>query len=152
MSKNIVETISAGGIIYEDGKYLLINWPSENTVEIPKGTVKLGESIEDACKREILEETGYTVEIIAPLSVSNYTVDWHDGKTYHKTVHYFLLNPVKGSELHSNRQQGEDFENLWVSSKDALSLLSFEEMRTAMLKAMQICEKGKDDRAEKASH
>lgn len=133
--KNIIKKVSAGGIIYQDGKYLTIKWLSEGTVEIPKGTVEPNESIEEACVREILEETGYNTEIVAPLTVSNFTFDWHDGKTYNKTVHYFLLRRVDGKEPTPNREDNEDFENNWQTAEATLDSLSFEDMKQAMQKS-----------------
>ena len=61
MDKDIVKRVSAGGVVYHKGKYLVIKWGSEKTTELPKGTIELGENPEQACVRELKEETGYTI-------------------------------------------------------------------------------------------
>jgi len=63
--------VSLRGVIVESRKILLVNEHSEKTWETPGGGIRHGESIENALKREILEETGYDVDIIKPLHVFN---------------------------------------------------------------------------------
>jgi 8-oxo-dGTP pyrophosphatase MutT (NUDIX family) len=137
---NIIKKVSAGGIVHQNGKYLTIRWLSEGTVEIPKGTVEPNESIEEACVREIFEETGYNTEIVAPLTVSNFTFDWHNGKTYNKTVYYFLLRRIDNKKSTPNREDNEDFENKWQDAETTLNSLSFDDMKEAMQKAINIVE------------
>lgn len=135
---HMIHKVSAGGVLYYNEKYLTIKWSSEGTVELPKGTIEKGESIEDACVREILEETGYNAKIVAPLTISNFIYEWHDGKTYDKTVHYFLLERVDNLEATPNREANEDFENNWLTGDEALEVLSFDDMKGAMTKAIEI--------------
>lgn len=138
MKNVVIKKVSAGGVVYHKGKYLTIKWLSENTYELPKGTVESGESLEEACVREVLEETGYNVRVLAPLTVSNFTFKWHDGKTYDKTVHYFLLKRTDNLPPKPTREDNEDFENNWLSGKEALDTLSFNDMREAMAKAIEL--------------
>ena len=140
MKKNIVKKISAGGIIYHNGKFLTIKWFSEGTTELPKGTIESGETPEQACVREVLEETGYNVHIVAPLIVSNFMIDWHDDRVIEKKVHYFLLKRADDLEPVTNREDNEDFENTWLSAEEAYSALSFDDMKVALKKAIDIVE------------
>jgi 8-oxo-dGTP diphosphatase len=56
--------VSAGAVVLNDeGKILLIRGPCRGW-EQPGGQVELGESIEEAVKREVKEETGIDIEII----------------------------------------------------------------------------------------
>jgi 8-oxo-dGTP pyrophosphatase MutT (NUDIX family) len=143
MGRDIVKKISAGGIIHHNGRYLTIRWTSEGTTEFPKGTIEPGETPEQACIREVLEETGYNVRIIVPLTVSNFTFDWHDGRTIEKTVHYFLLERIDELEPVTNREDNEDFDNNWLSAEEAYSALSFDDMKVALKKAISIVESTK---------
>lgn len=58
--KKTYKNISARGIICKQGKYLMLK-TNRGDVVFPGGRIEAGESFEDACKREVLEETGYKV-------------------------------------------------------------------------------------------
>jgi 8-oxo-dGTP pyrophosphatase MutT (NUDIX family) len=96
------------------------------TWTLPKGTPIAGETLEQTALREVGEETGLRVRIVSPLDAINYTFVQR-GTRIHKTVHYFLMEPVGGSlEDHDH-----EFEEVrWVSFEDAPALLSFETERS----------------------
>ena len=57
--------VGVGAVIIEDGKILLVkraNEPNKNKWSIPGGLVKVGETLHEALKREILEEIGVEIE------------------------------------------------------------------------------------------
>jgi len=54
---------SAYGIIRHEGKILLVNTRSSGKWFFPGGEVEIGESLEDAIKREVLEETGIEIKV-----------------------------------------------------------------------------------------
>ena len=56
-----VHFVSAAGLVYRDGKVLLIR-SERRGWEIPGGVVEQGEEILDCLKREIYEESGITAE------------------------------------------------------------------------------------------
>ena len=62
---------------------------------LPKGHFKSRETNEQAAMREVREETGLDVEVVAPLPTIDY---WfvEKGMRYHKFVHYFVMRPVGG--------------------------------------------------------
>ena len=78
------------------------------------------------------------VRIVAPLTISDFIFDWHDGRTINKIVHYFLLERIDELEPVANREDNEDFENTWLTAKDAYSALSFDDMKAALKKAIDI--------------
>jgi 8-oxo-dGTP pyrophosphatase MutT (NUDIX family) len=124
-----IERTSSGGVVFNNGKYLAIKWLSHGTVELPKGTVNSGETIKHACIREVFEETGYKVKIIQPLDTVSFIFKWDDGKTYNKTVHYFLLKRIDNKRAHPAREAHEDFVNLWLSYDEIINQLSYDDMR-----------------------
>ncbi len=86
------EAVSAGGVVARvaDGRVLvaLIREQSYEEYVLPKGHVDGGESVEEAARREIEEEAGFTeMELIQSMGVRarmNYR------RTEWKTTHYFL--------------------------------------------------------------
>ena len=51
-------------VALKDGKFLMVHNTERNGWEMPGGKIEQGETVEDAAKRECLEESGYDVEII----------------------------------------------------------------------------------------
>lgn len=52
------------GVCYENGKLLCIEktrGPYQNRFDLPGGSQELGEGLTETLKREVLEETGYTL-------------------------------------------------------------------------------------------
>ena len=96
------------------------------TWTLPKGTPIAGETLEETALREVGEETGLRVRIISPLDAISYTFVQR-GTRIHKTVHYFLMEPIGGSLEDHDRE----FEEVrWVSFNEAPALLSFETERS----------------------
>lgn len=54
---------SAYGIIKHENKILLVNTKSSGKWFFPGGGVEIGERLEDALKREIMEESGIEIEV-----------------------------------------------------------------------------------------
>jgi len=135
MKDSIIKKVSAGGVLYHNNKYLIIRWNSENTYELPKGTIERGETKEEACVREVLEETGYNTKIVKYLGNHTFTFDWKDGKKYEKNIHYFLMKRADDFEEKTQREDNEDFNNIWLPFKDAYKLLTHDDMKNALKKA-----------------
>jgi 8-oxo-dGTP pyrophosphatase MutT (NUDIX family) len=92
---------------------------------LPKGTPDPGETVEETAVREVEEETGLRVRIVAPLPSIDYTFV-QGGARIHKTVHYFLMQPVGGDLA----RHDHEFERVrWARFEDARSLLTFDTER-----------------------
>ena len=119
---------SAGGIVvrYESGQPSLVVGSRRRerdgrTWTLPKGTPHAGESREETAIREVEEETGLQVRITGPLDSIEY---WfvQSGTRIHKTVHYFLMEPIGGDLA----RHDAEFERVrWVAFEEAGALLSF---------------------------
>ena len=57
----------------DEGKILLLTIPNRDIWSFPKGHTEAGETVEQATRREMLEETGYEIDIIRQLSDIIYT-------------------------------------------------------------------------------
>jgi 8-oxo-dGTP pyrophosphatase MutT (NUDIX family) len=123
---------SAGGVVvrYQDGSpQLVIGMRRRDrdgaTWTLPKGTPHLGETIEETAVREVGEETGLEVRIREPLESIEYTFVQH-GTRIHKTVHYFLMEPVGGDLARHDRE----FEQVrWITFDEAPGTMTFETER-----------------------
>lgn len=77
---------AAGGIVEKEGKILLIL--RNDLWDIPKGKIELGENIETAAMREIVEETGVQVSINEKICTSWHTYIRNDKYVLKKTYWY----------------------------------------------------------------
>ena len=82
---------------------------------LPKGTPTADESLDQTAIREVSEETGLQVRVVAPLGEIHY---WfvRRGIRYSKTVHYYLMEPV-GGDL---REHDREFDAVAWSDFEAL--------------------------------
>lgn len=135
--RNVTAT-SAGGIVvrHASGQAQLVVGSRRRdrdgwTWTLPKGTPKAGESREETALREVSEETGLEVRITAPFESIEY---WfvQSGQRIHKTVHYFLMDPI-GGDLSGHDHEFEQVR--WVSFAEAGAMLTFETERALVARA-----------------
>jgi 8-oxo-dGTP pyrophosphatase MutT (NUDIX family) len=104
------------------------------TWTLPKGTPNPGETREQTAIREVAEETGLEVRITGELDSIDYTFVQR-GVRIHKTVHYFLMEPVGGDLA----RHDHEFESVrWIGFADAQHLLTFETERSLVGRAAAI--------------
>ena len=95
----IKKEFSAGGIVLENGKVLLImmrNLAGKKVWTFPKGHIEEGESRQEAALREVLEETGIRCEITGEKEF--YTAAYsfiRNDFPVEKKVFWYLMKPVK---------------------------------------------------------
>lgn len=109
--------MKAGGIILNnENKILLLTIPERDIWSYPKGHMEEGETEEMAAKREILEETGYEVEIVKRLS----DIAYINQETKEPIrIHMFLVHPI------SKINEGEEgIIKGWFSIEEAKNKLS----------------------------
>lgn len=132
---------SAGGIVvrFDDGIPSLVvgarrRDPDIFTWTLPKGTPNVGETREQTAVREVAEETGLEVRITDMLDSIEY---WfiQRGTRIHKTVHYFLMQPV-GGDLAGHDHEFEQVR--WVTFAEAATMLTFETERALVARAAGI--------------
>ncbi len=111
--------VGVGGVIVRDGRVVLVkraHEPRRGEWSLPGGRVELGETLVDAVRREVLEETGLEVEVGALVELFD-RVHRREGRVqYHFVIADFLCHP-RGGTLRA----GDDaLEVAWVA-EDALA-------------------------------
>lgn len=80
-------------------KILLVCRADNGRWAVPGGYMEPGESVAEACAREVLEETGLQVqvkELIAVYSTPHRLIEYEDGNRYQLVVLHFKAKPVDG--------------------------------------------------------
>jgi 8-oxo-dGTP pyrophosphatase MutT (NUDIX family) len=132
---------SAGGVVvrFDDGIPSLVVGARRRdrdslTWTLPKGTPNIGETREQTALREVAEETGLEVRITDVLDSIEY---WfvQRGTRIHKTVHYFLMEPV-GGDLSGHDHEFDEVR--WVRFDEAPGVLTFETERALVARAAEV--------------
>jgi 8-oxo-dGTP pyrophosphatase MutT (NUDIX family) len=131
---------SAGGLVVEGDRILLISTQSGRRWQLPKGHIEIGETAEQAALREVREETGVTGRVVAPLSEVEYWFVEKGARRVHKRVDYFLLDYVCGSAADFDAAEVSGAE--WFSWDEGIAKLSFDNERRVVLQAREILEPG----------
>lgn len=129
-----IEKIVVGAIIYRDGKVLVLRRKQDDYLggidELPSGHVEQGESILEALRREVLEETGLKVAKVHRLESQfdyltgsrkrarqfNFVVDVSDsGETIVLSEHsaYWWAGPKEVEALNLSEKTRNALEQFW---------------------------------------
>jgi 8-oxo-dGTP pyrophosphatase MutT (NUDIX family) len=104
------------------------------TWSLPKGTPHGHESVEQTALREVGEETGLEVRILAPLGSIEYSFVQR-GTRIHKTVHYFLMEAT-GGDLARHDHEFDDVR--WVDLPQAEAIMTFATEREIVSRAQAL--------------
>ncbi len=129
-SKPVRPAVSSGAAVFNaEGRILLLRRADEGLWCLPKGTQEPGESLHETALREVREETGLTVRLLAPLKEVRYGFySPSDDTNVDKRVAYFLAERTGG-----RLALEEGFEDArWCTRREAVRLLHFENDRNVV--------------------
>ena len=108
--------VAVGAIVFRENRVLLVKRaqpPSQNLWAIPGGKVEIGETLQEAAEREILEETGITIQAREPVYAFDYIE--RDGSE-HPRFHYVIIDLV-AEFVRGKIRAGDDAADVrWVSA------------------------------------
>ncbi|MDP3888882.1 MAG: NUDIX domain-containing protein [bacterium] len=136
--------IRAVGIVIKENKVLLIEREQDGKhyFVFPGGGVEEGETVEEAVKRELLEETTLEVEI-QKLLYSHFYLALHKG---HSVQHFYLCRHLRGvpklgdfEEMDKMKSGKGYFNPLWINLEKLPDLLLYPlEIRDNLLEDIKI--------------
>ncbi len=114
--------VAVGAVVFKDERVLLIRRgqpPAENLWAIPGGGVKIGETLQEAAEREILEETGIQIQAAEPI----YTFDVIERDAAGKVRFHYVIVDLAADYVMGKPSPGDDAVGArWVSAGEIDSL------------------------------
>jgi 8-oxo-dGTP diphosphatase len=118
----IQPVVAVGAIVFKNKRVLLVRRaqpPSRDLWAIPGGKVEIGETLQEAAEREILEETGIIIQAREPV----YTFDYieRDGSSQPR-FHYVIIDLI-ADYVRGETRAGDDAADVrWVAAEELASL------------------------------
>lgn len=116
----------------------------KNTIALPKGNIDPGEQPQQTAIREVLEETGLTVQPVTKIADIKYVYSrkWSDNAKIFKIVSFFLMKYQSGSigDIKPNMQH-EVRRAWWMPLDEAATTLSYSGEKQVARKALEYVKK-----------
>lgn len=110
--------VAVGAVVFKDERVLLVKRgqpPAEDLWAIPGGSVKIGESLQEAAQREILEETGVQIRAVDPI----YTFDVIERDAAGKVRFHYVIVDLAADYVMGKPSPGDDAADArWVSAEE----------------------------------
>lgn len=130
--------VGAGALIHDRGKILLVkrtNEPNRGRWALPGGLVELGESVEDAVKREVKEEVGLDVEVERLIDIAD---DIHQDERGRVRYHYILLDYLARPMSGKVTLNAESSSSRWFDPEEVQSLNASENTKNLVRRFIEM--------------
>ena len=110
--------VAVGAVVFNKQRVLLVRRgqpPSQGLWAIPGGSVEIGETLQEAAEREILEETGITIRAAEPV----YTFDAIERDATGKVRFHYVIIDLGADYISGDPAAGDDaLEARWVTAQE----------------------------------
>lgn len=120
--------VAGHALIERENKYLVTRRSKLNTYmplkwDIPGGIVEAGETIEEAIQREVIQETGLTIQVGHVI----YVYANRDQLPFRQTFQIVYLCKYKGGEIHLDPREHDMYQ--WLDYNDISSVDTIDFLR-----------------------
>ena len=127
--------VAVGAAVFKENKVLLVlrgKPPAESQWAIPGGCVELGETLQEAAQREILEETGIVIKAGKPVYTFDVVIRDENGRIQ---FHYVIID-LAADYISGEIRAGDDAVDVrWISSED----MQYQNVSAATRKFLKQC-------------
>jgi 8-oxo-dGTP diphosphatase len=114
--------VAVGAVVFHNQRVLLVKRnrsPNKNSWAIPGGKVELGETLQQAAEREILEEAGIVIKAEDPV----YTFDVIEYDAENRLRFHYVIIDLKARYIDGSLKASDDAAAAgWISSKTMITL------------------------------
>ena len=125
--------VAVGAIVIKDEKILLIkrhNAPHKDLWAIPGGSVELGETLQEAAEREILEEAGLIIKAKEPV----YTFDLIERDDKGDVRFHYVIVDLSAEYVSGDLRAADDARDARWFAPDALAHIAMSESTRNLLR------------------
>ena len=139
-----VRRYSAGGIVFKQTKdgdvlWLIISPKGSNRWQFPKGIIEEGETGKNAAAREVAEEGGVVVQLMAKVGDQSYFY-FLEGERIIQHVVFYLMRYIK--DTGEGFDMAEIDEVKFLTFQQVMDKLTFDKDKKLLEKAREIAESG----------
>jgi ADP-ribose pyrophosphatase len=114
--------VAVGAIVFRNNRVLMVRRgqaPSRDLWAIPGGRVEIGETLQEAAEREILEETGIAIQAQEPV----YTFDYIEREGSAPPRFHYVIIDLNADYIDGEIRAGDDAaEARWVAPEELAGL------------------------------
>jgi 8-oxo-dGTP diphosphatase len=130
---------AVGAVVMYEGKVLLAkrsNAPQKGKWAIPGGAVKLGETLQEAAEREIMEETGLTIQANKPVHV----FDLIERDSAGSLLFHYVIIDLLADYIEGDVHPGDDVSDAGWFNPDEIESLDITETTKYLLEKLGFLE------------